>query len=95
MDVTRTVQDIEDLTGLGNGTKQRVIAAGALLLFVKPHGGPFGPPTGALHRAVEVQRSVILATDQASAAVINPTGRIQARVAYAIVVTRRAVFCPE
>jgi len=59
MDVTRTVQDIEDLTGLGNGTKQRVIAAGALLLFVKPHGGPFGPPTGALHRAVEVQRDAL------------------------------------
>jgi hypothetical protein len=33
MDIAWTVQDIEDLTGLSNGTEKRKIASGSLLLL--------------------------------------------------------------
>lgn len=55
MDIAWTVQDIDDLTALSNGTEKRVIASRPLLLFVEPHGGSFRPPCGTFHRAVEVQ----------------------------------------
>jgi hypothetical protein len=55
VDVSGAVQEIQHLSGLGQGAEQRIVTAGPFLLLVEPHGGPFGTSAGGLHRAVEVQ----------------------------------------
>ena len=47
--------DIEHLTGLGDSTKQRVVATLPFLLLVKTHRRAFGETTGGQYSAVEVQ----------------------------------------
>ena len=56
MHVARSKEEIEDLSGLGDRTEQRVIAAGSFLLLVESHGGSFGASLGGEHGTVEVQR---------------------------------------
>ena len=55
VDVAWAVEQIENLTGLRHGAKQRVVASLPFLLAVEAHRGPLGPPSGAEHRAIEVQ----------------------------------------
>ena len=56
VDVTGPVVNIKDLVCLGNGTKQRVIAARTLLFLVEAHRRSLGVAPGAQHRTIEVQR---------------------------------------
>ena len=39
MHITGAMVKVEKLTGLGHGTKQRVVTAGAFFGFVKTYGG--------------------------------------------------------
>lgn len=55
MDISRSMVKVENLPGLGYGTKQRVVAALALLLPVEAHGGSFGMSTGSEDGAIEIQ----------------------------------------
>ena len=54
--VAGAVVSVEDLTGLGDGGEQGVVAALSFLLLVVSDGGAFGMALGAEHRAVEVER---------------------------------------
>ena len=54
--VSRTMVNIEDLVGLGDGAKEGVVAARALLFLVETHCGSFGMPPGAQHRPVVIER---------------------------------------
>ena len=55
VNVAGAEEEVEDLSGLGDGTEQRVVAALAFLLAVEADGGAFCPAVGAEHRAVEVE----------------------------------------
>ena len=55
VDVSGPMVHVEHLVGLGDGAKQRVVAARALLRLVEPHRGAFGMTPGAQHRPVEVE----------------------------------------
>ena len=55
VDVARAVQEIEDLTGLGDGAEQGIVTAGPFLLLVEAHGRPFRVPHRGLNGAIEVQ----------------------------------------
>ena len=55
VDVAGSMVDVENLAGLCHGAEKRVVASLPLLGAVIPDGGPFGPPAGTDHRAVEVQ----------------------------------------
>ena len=48
--------NIEDLVGLGDGAKEGVVAARALLFLVEAHCSPFGMTPGAQHRPVVIER---------------------------------------
>ncbi len=56
MHIARSMPDIPYLAGLGDGTKQRVVAALSFLLFVETHSRAFGKAAGRQYRAVKVQR---------------------------------------
>src|SRR6202163_1450642 len=56
VNVTRSVVDIEDLTGLRYRAEQRIVAALALLVAIEPDGGALGIAAGGDHRAVEIHR---------------------------------------
>ena len=55
VDVAGSVEEVEDLAGLGDGTEEGVVAAGAFFLFVEADGGPLGVPLGGTNGAVEVE----------------------------------------
>ena len=56
MHVAGAVVSVEDLTGLGDGGEQWIVAALTFLLLVESDGGAFGMALGTEHRAVEVER---------------------------------------
>ena len=56
MHVAAAVMQVEELAGLGDGAKQRVVAALSFLFFVESDGGPLGVASGAEHAAIEVER---------------------------------------
>jgi hypothetical protein len=55
MHVAATVQDVEYLTRLRHGAKQRIVTARSFLLLVKANCCAFGVALGALHTAIEIQ----------------------------------------
>ena len=48
--------NVEDLVGLGDGAKEGVVAARALLFLVEAHCGSFGVSPGTQHRPVVIER---------------------------------------
>ena len=54
--VSRTMVNVEDLVGLGDGAKEGVVAARALLFLVEAHCRSFGMTPGAQHRPVVIER---------------------------------------
>ena len=56
MHVTGAMPDVEDLSGLGDGAKQRVVTALPFLLPVKADGCAFSETPGRQYRTIEVQR---------------------------------------
>ena len=56
VDVPGTMVDVEDLVGLGDGAKEGVVAARALLFLVEAYCGAFGMTPGAQHRPVVIER---------------------------------------
>jgi hypothetical protein len=54
--IAGTMEDVKDLTRLGDGTKQRVVAALSPLGAVEPDRGTFGPAASADNRTVAIQR---------------------------------------
>jgi len=56
VDVAGSVEHIEHLTGLGDGTEQGIVAALALFLAVETDGGPLGKAAGTDDGAIEVER---------------------------------------
>jgi len=55
VDVAGTVEQIEDLTSLGNGAKERIVAAPAFVFLVESDGGVLRMPFGGEDGAIEVQ----------------------------------------
>src|SRR3989304_8798861 len=55
VDVAGSVQEVEHLGGLGDGTEEGVVAAGALTFLLVTDGAALGVPAGGWHGAVEVQ----------------------------------------
>ena len=56
MDIPGAMQHIEHLPRLGDGAKEGIITALALLLAVKPHRRALGKARGAKYRAIEIER---------------------------------------
>jgi hypothetical protein len=85
--VTGTMPDIEDLPGLGDGAKQRVVAALPFLLPIEADSCALGEAASGKNRAVEVQRDagqpqfaeLIQHPLPEKAAQIGDTGLIQPR----------------
>jgi hypothetical protein len=48
------MEEVEDLSGLGNGAEEGVVASGSLSLFVEADGGSLGVPAGRVDGAVKV-----------------------------------------
>ena len=60
MNIARPMIDIEDLSRLGEGTEQGIIATGSLFLPVIPHRCPLGGATqGRQHRPVKIQGKAV------------------------------------
>ena len=57
VDVTGTMEQIEDLTGLGDGTEKRIIAAPPFVFFIVAYGGVLGMSFSRNDGAVEIQRN--------------------------------------
>jgi hypothetical protein len=55
MDIARPMKKIQKLSGLCDGAKQGVVAAGALLVLVEPHRRALGVALGGLNRTIEIQ----------------------------------------
>ena len=55
MDIARPMKKIEKLSGLCDGAKQRIVAAGALLVLVEPHRRALGVALGGLNRTIKIQ----------------------------------------
>ena len=55
VDVAGTVEQIEDLSCLGDGAEERIVASPAFVLFVVTDGGVFRMSFGGDDRAIEVQ----------------------------------------
>ena len=55
MDVSWSVEHVEELPGLGSGHKEWIVATRPFLALVEPHGGTLDMPAGVLNRAVEIQ----------------------------------------
>ena len=53
--VSRPVKHVEDLTGLGNITEQRIVAALPFLARIESHRRSFGPTAGTNYRSVKIQ----------------------------------------
>ena len=55
MHIAGAMMKVEDLVGLGDGGKQRIVASQAFLFLVEAHRSAFGMAFRAQHRAVEIQ----------------------------------------
>ena len=89
MHIAWAMMHVENLTRLGDGGEQWIIAAGAFLLLVETHRGALRVTPSALHRAIEVRRHsskpeltqafedevTILCTQVRDAAIIGPRER--------------------
>lgn len=55
MHITGTMVNVEKLSGLGHGTKQRIITPGAFLGLIETYGGTLCVPFGRLDRTIKIQ----------------------------------------
>ena len=55
MHITGAMMKVEELTGFGHGTKQRVVTAGTFFSLVKTNGGTLRVPFGRLHRTIKIK----------------------------------------
>jgi len=56
MHISGTMMKIKKLSGLGHGTKQRIVTPGAFLDLIETYGGILCVPFGGLDGTIKIQR---------------------------------------